>query len=151
MKKGTKIIVGIMIAIIFGYVLVNVYQNTKNEEKKTNELVNENNDATKIEYQLKNEDNEITLTAIGEGEVSITRYLFSGDELTDIYVIEQIEQMEFIDAVYESIKNDELMNQIYDSIEIKDNEIIMKLKEEYVKTFEGKGKQEIYEELENEF
>lgn len=88
------------------------------------------------------------LSQNGSGEVSTTRYIFSGDELTQIKVIEQIDDKEALLEIYDNFKSDETLGQVCDSIEIYENSIVMDLKDAYVNSFEGRNKVDIYQELE---
>ena len=92
-------------------------------------------------------DNSIHLIAEGSGERVITEYVFSGDSLSQIIVVEEIDSEELVEAVYEGLKENEEINDTYQSIQLVGNQIIMPLKEEYLALFANRSKEDLFEEM----
>ena len=92
-------------------------------------------------------DNSIRLIAEGSGERVITEYVFSGDNLSQIIVVEEIDAEELVEAVYEGLKENEEIRGTYQSIQRVGNQIIMPLKDEYLALFADRSKEDLFEEM----
>lgn len=156
MSKGIKVIVIIMLAVIAIYVAVgvdNVKRNQANIEMNSsgdlNQIIDsgENIDELKFHYEVSSGDNELIIRAITSGDIGTTRYIYENDKLVQIVVTEEIISGDFVEEVYNSMKNDPVFVQTYDTITLEGNIITMVLKEEYVNALVGKPKTKLYEEL----
>ena len=153
MNKSAKIVVGIMIALIAIYIIVAIYKGNLPTENSDTVLSGDvsgdldNSISSNIIYSLESGDNIISLTAASSGEKSITNYIFQDDRLSEIIVVEEIYSGDMVNGVFESIKNNSNINQIYSSIELQENSIVMKLKDEFVASFGEKNMADIFDEM----
>lgn len=156
MNKGTKVVLIIMLAIIAIYVAVGLcgdYNSTiSGEQNQSGDQVEVNDSGDVIEdeliqYEITSGENEVILRAITSGDISTTRYIFENEKLVRITVTEEVVSGDFIEDIYNSMKNDENFVQIYSTINLNDDIITLELKEEYVNALSSRTKIELYEEL----
>lgn len=156
MSKGTKVVLIIMLAVIAIYVAVgflgNLNKNGNGEPNQSGDQVEivDSGDVTEdelIRYEVMSGENEVILRAITSGDIGTTRYIFENEKLAKIIVTEEVLSGDFIEDIYNSMKNDENFVQIYSTINLEGNVITMELKEEYVNALSGRSKVELYEEL----
>lgn len=153
MNKIEKIIVIIMFSIIIAYIAITLYKqnisinnvdNTSGDEEQYFEDYMSN-----VKYSLESGENTISIIAAGSGEKSTTNYIFENDKLIGINVIEEVYSGDGLRGTYENFLKNEDLTQIYSSINIEGDKIILKLKDEYVDSFGEKSMSEIYDEINN--
>lgn len=138
-----------MVALIAIYVIITVYQNheeIENPENTQQEGVS-GDSFSDIVYTLESGDNTVSLVATSSGERSTTDYKFENDKLSEIVITEEIFSGDLVNEIYEGIVSNANLNQTYSSIEVQENSIIMKLKDEYVATFGERSMAEIFDEI----
>ncbi len=155
MNKEAKVVLTIMITIIVIYVAVGLFKNSNNiidgEQNPSGDIEITNSgdfdNEDLIHYEVTSGENEVILRAITSGDISTTRYIFENEKLVRITVTEEVVSGDFIEDIYNSMKNDENFVQIYSTINLNDDIITLELKEEYVNALSSRTKIELYEEL----
>lgn len=158
MNKATKIIVIIMLVTILLYTIVGISKKVENERNNilSGDVINSGDtnmqeDEVKIYYEVSSGENEVILTGTSEGTISTTKYIFENEKLTEIVLTENIisGDDELVENIYNYMKTDKNMSEVYSSIERNGNLITAILKKEYVDAYGTSTKMDIYDELIN--
>lgn len=152
MNKSTKIIVCIMLLSIVAYIIIMSLKPTEilNEEKnESGDLESgEISSGDEMQYTIeKLSETEIGLIASSDNTEIITKYVFENDAVVEVYVIQEVFSGDFVEDMYEAMKTDEDISQIYEEINLEENVITMKLKHDYVNVYAGVTYEKLYDEL----
>jgi RNA-binding protein YhbY len=151
-----------MIITIIIYTVIGIYRTRELELEQNNtqsgDAINSGEDINisqdeqnRISYEIVSGDDEIILTGISEGIISVTTYKFEQNKLVKITLSEEITSGDekLVENIYDHMKTDEDMLMVYSNIEKNGKVITATLKDEYVASYGEAGKKEIYDELIN--
>lgn len=151
MSKATKVVLAIMICIIVAYIGVGVFDKYKDffmKDVSKNSDVQSTNEKT-ITYYLTSGDNDITLTAYTDAEITKTKYIYNDEnKIERIEVIEEVETDEIAKKIFDKIKTDSNINQMYSEIKIEGSTVIMCLKQDYIDYNNEFTREELYKKQE---
>lgn len=151
MNKATKIVLTIMICIIVIYIGVGVFSKYKDffvKDVSQSSNIHSTNDRT-ITYYLTSGDSDITLTAYTDDEITKTKYIYNDEnKIEEIEVIEEVENEEIAKKIFDSIKKDSNINQMYSEINLEGSTIIMYLKQDYIDYNNEFTREELYKKQE---
>ncbi len=151
MSKATKVVLAIMICIIVAYIGVGVLGKYKDffvKDVSKNSDVQSTNEKT-ITYYLTSGDNDITLTAYTDAEITKTKYIYNDEnKIERIEVIEEVETDEIAKKIFDKIKTDSNINQMYSEIKIEGSAVIMCLKQDYIDYNNEFTREELYKKQE---
>ena len=150
MNQKTKIAVAIMLGIILIYVVWMIAFPPVATNHDTNNIASGevSNGEEEIIYKItKVSDTQLDLITENEYTRTTTRYFFENDKVSNVIVTEEILSGDLVQEVFEGIKADKDLSQIYNEISVEGNVITMTLKSDYVNIYEGLTYQELYDEL----
>ncbi len=150
MSEKAKVAVAIMLSIIIIYIawMIAFPAEPVNEESNNIESGEVSNQDEELEYTItKVSDTQIDLITANEYTKTTTKYFFENEKVSNVIVTEEILSGDLAEDVYEGIKADEDLSQIYEEINLEGNVITMTLKSDYVNIYEGLTYQELYDEL----
>lgn len=152
MSEKTKVIVAIMLSIIIIYIVWMIAFPVEKVEDDQNKI--ESGEIISGEEELKYSinrvsDTQLNLVTANEYTLTTTQYFFENDIVSSVIITEEIVSGDFAEEVYEGIKADEQLSQIYNDIKVEGNVVTMTLKEDYVNIYAGLTYEELYEELNN--
>lgn len=152
MSEKTKVVVAIMISIIVVYIAWMIAFPGEKVEKNQNDT--QSGEVVSREEELnytidKISDTQLNLVTENEYTRTTTQYFFENDVVSNVIVTEEVISGDFAQEVYEGIKADAQLSQIYDDISVEGNVVTMILKEDYVNVYAGLSYEELYEELSN--
>lgn len=152
MSEKTKVVVAIMISIIVVYIAWMIaFPGEKVEENQNDTQSGEVvSGEEELNYTIdKISDTQLNLVTENEYTRTTTQYFFENDVVSNVIVTEEVISGDFAQEVYEGIKADAQLSQIYDDISVEGNVVTMILKEDYVNVYAGLSYEELYEELSN--
>ena len=150
MSDKVKIVVAIMLSIIVIYIAWMIAFPPEKVEENPDNM--ESGDVSTQEEELmysitKVSDTQLDLITTNEYTKTTTKYFFEKGKVSNVIVTEEILSGDFVQEVYEGIKADEDLSQIYEEISVEGNIITMTLKPDYVNVYEGLTYEELYDEL----
>lgn len=152
MSEKTKVVLAIMISIIVVYIAWMIaFPGEKIEENQNDTQSGEVvSGEEELNYTIdKISDTQLNLVTANEYTRTTTQYFFENNVVSNVIVTEEIISGDFAQEVYEGIKADEQLSQIYDDIKVEGNVVTMTLKADYVNVYAGLTYDELYEELSN--
>lgn len=148
MNKGAKTILFIMIFVIcidLGVTLYNKYNKISKDNVEQEIEQSEEEQTKKYTYSLTSGDDNITLVAKSENEITTFIYVFDDNEkVSSIKVIEECASSGDAQIYYDGINENANLSAIYSDIKIEDNIITITLKQEYVDYHSNFSKEDIY-------